>query len=86
MNARIVSPRRSRHTVYAYQYILDAGASDRKAAEKFLGKAVAWKSPGKAPKSIKGKITRLHGSKGKVVARFEKGLPGQSVGTDVSVS
>lgn len=86
MNAKIVSPRRGRHTVYDYQYILDAGASNRKDAEKLLGKHVEWKSPGKTPKAIKGQITRLHGGKGRVVAQFEKGLPGQSVGTNVSVA
>ncbi|MDP2718186.1 MAG: 50S ribosomal protein L35ae [Candidatus Micrarchaeota archaeon] len=86
MKARVVSVRRGRHTAYKYQYILDAGAKDKKSAEKLLGKKVEWKTPGKTPKSIKGEITRVHGAKGRVVARFEKGLPGQSVGTDVTVT
>lgn len=86
MKARVVSARRGRHSVYKYQFILDAGAKDKKGAEKLLGKKVEWKSPGKAPKTIKGEITRVHGAKGRVVARFEKGLPGQSVGTDVAVA
>ncbi len=84
--AKLLSPRRGRHTAYNYQYILDVGAADRKAAEKYLGKAVEWKTPGKAPKSIKGKISRVHGSRGKVVAQFEKGLPGQSMGTTVAMA
>jgi large subunit ribosomal protein L35Ae len=86
MKAKVLSARRGRHSIYNYQYILDAGAKDRKAAEKFLGKAVEWKSIGKTPKIIKGKITRVHGGKGRVIAQFEKGLPGQSVGTDVAVT
>ena len=59
--------------------------TDRKSAETMLGKSVEWKSPGKTPTSIKGKITRVHGAKGKVVAQFEKGLPGQSFGTSIAV-
>ena len=84
--AKVISARRGRHSAYNYQFILDVGAADRKAAEKMLGKAVEWKSPGKKPVSIKGKITRVHGAKGKVVAQFEKGLPGQSFGTSIAVA
>jgi len=84
--AKLISPRRGRHTAYHYQYILDVGLTDRKGAEKMLGKSVEWKTPGKKVKAIKGKITRVHGGKGKVVAQFEKGLPGQSMGTAVAVA
>lgn len=86
MKAIILGARRSRHSAYKYQYILDIGAKDRKGAQNALGKAVEWKTPGKVPKSIKGKITRVHGNLGRVVARFEKGLPGQSFGTSIVVS
>ena len=85
MKAIILGPRRSRHSAYKNQYILDIGAKDRKSAEKAMGKAVEWKSPGKTPKTIKGKITRVHGSVGRVVARFEKGLPGQSFGNTIAI-
>jgi large subunit ribosomal protein L35Ae len=85
-SAKLISPRRGRHTAYNYQYILDVGATDRKAAEAFLGKAVEWTTPGKKKLAIKGKISRVHGGKGKVVAQFEKGLPGQSMGTAVSMT
>ncbi len=83
--AKILSSRRGRHSAYNYQYILDVGAADRKAAEKFLGKSVQWITPGKKKLAIKGKISRVHGVKGKVVAQFEKGLPGQSMGTAVAL-
>ncbi len=84
--AKLLSPRGARHTAYNYQYILDVGAADRKAAEKYLGKAVQWVTPGKKKLAIKGKISRVHGSRGKVVAQFEKGLPGQSMGTTVAMA
>ncbi|MBI5036615.1 50S ribosomal protein L35ae [Candidatus Micrarchaeota archaeon] len=80
MKVKIVNPRRGRHHVYSTQYILQTEVKTRKDAEALLGKAVEWKSTGAKPKIIKGKVTRVHGSKGSVVAKFERGLPGQSVG------
>ena len=59
------------------------GVNDRKAAEKYVGKDVEWKSP--AGKVMKGKISAPHGNKGVVRAIFEKGLPGQSVGTKIHI-
>ena len=59
------------------------GVKDRKSADKYVGKAVEWKSP--AGKVIKGKIASAHGNKGVVRAIFEKGLPGQSIGTKVEI-
>ena len=52
-------------------------------AEKYVGKSVTWTSPAK--KVIKGKISAPHGNKGVVRAIFEKGLPGQSIGTKVDI-
>lgn len=63
--------------------MLDVGTSDRKKAEKFVGKNVEWKSD--AGKIIKGKISSAHGNKGLVRAIFEKGLPGQAITTEVEV-
>lgn len=59
------------------------GTDTAEAAKKLIGKAVAWNSPGK--KSIKGKVTGAHGSKGIVRVLFEKGMPGQSLGTIVKL-
>jgi len=36
-------------------------------------------------KKITGKISSAHGGNGVVRAIFEKGLPGQAIGTDVEV-
>ena len=85
-SGKVISARRGRHSAYNYQFILDVGKMDRKSAESMLGKTVEWISPGKKHVSIKGKITRVHGGKGKVVAQFEKGLPGQSFGTSIAVA
>ena len=59
------------------------GVEDKKKAESLMGKSVVWTSPAK--KEIKGKVTALHGNKGCVRVLFEKGMPGQSVGSAVKV-
>lgn len=57
--------------------------NSREDATKLVGKSVEWKSP--AGKVIKGKVSGPHGNKGVVRAIFEKGLPGQSVTTEVKI-
>ena len=84
VNAKVVQFRRGRKTVHERHFLIEIeGVGDRKAAEKYVGKNVEWKSP--AGKIIKGKIASPHGNKGVVRAIFEKGLPGQSVGTKVGI-
>ena len=64
--------------------ILEVDETDSKEdAKKLLGKKVEWTTP--AGNKITGEITRAHGGKGNVVARFEKGLPGQAMGTKVKI-
>ena len=81
---KVIQFRRGRSTVHQRHFLLDFGAKSRADAEKLVGKIVEWKSP--AGKVIKGKVSGAHGSKGLVRAIFERGLPGQSVGTKVLVS
>ena len=50
-------------------------------AQKLIGSEVSWKSP--AGKEIKGKVANAHGNSGAVRIIFEKGMPGQSIGTKV---
>ena len=57
--------------------------SNREKASGLVGKEVVWKSP--AGKEINGKVASAHGNKGAVRVIFEKGLPGQSLGTKVEV-
>jgi len=85
MKGKIVQFRRARHHLNLRQFIIDVSAKDKEEAGKFLGKEVAWISPGKNKKVIKGKISGIHGNKGLVRAVFEKGLPGQAVNDDVEI-
>ena len=87
MKARIIQFRRGRKTYKPRHFLIEIpGCDSREKAGKFSGKGVFWKSPGKEPKIIHGKIAGAHGSKGVVRAIFEKGLPGQAIGTDVEVA
>lgn len=84
--AIIANFRRGRHTYTPRQYILVIeGVASKKDAEKFIGKTVIWQTKGKKQKTIKGRITALHGNNGHVRALFEKGLPGQAIATRVSI-
>lgn len=59
--------------------------SSREKASVLVGKTVVWTTPGKNKKQIKGKIASAHGNKGAVRVIFEKGMPGQSLGTEVKI-
>ncbi|MBU0536094.1 MAG: 50S ribosomal protein L35ae [Nanoarchaeota archaeon] len=84
MEAVIVNFRSGRTTQKDNHMIIQIPGSDsREKAEKFIGKKVVWKSP--AGKPINGKVASAHGNKGAVRAIFERGLPGQSLGTKVSI-
>ena len=84
MKAKIIQFRRGRKTVHERHFLIEIeGVKTRKDSEKYVGKNVGWKSP--AGKIIKGKIASAHGNKGVVRAIFEKGLPGQSVTTEVEI-
>lgn len=84
MEGTIVSFRRGRHVTYGNQLIIDFGLNKEK-AEELIGKKVTWTSPGKNKKEIKGEIKALHGSKGRLRAMFERGLPGQSINTKIKI-
>jgi len=84
MEAIIVNFRGSRRRKNFSQLILKVDKyDDKKKTEELVGKEVIWKTASK--KEIKGKITAAHGNKGGVRAKFEKGLPGQSLGTKVEI-
>lgn len=80
----MLSYRRGRHTQNPKQAIIRIeGVEKKEDAMNFIGKKVIWRSKG--GKEIVGVITAPHGSKGKVRARFERGLPGQAIGTEVEI-
>ncbi len=81
---KIVQFRRGRHRIHERHMLIEIeGVTDKEGAKKFVDKEVLWKSP--AGKEIKGKVSNAHGNKGVVRAIFEKGLPGQSVSTEVEI-
>ncbi len=85
MKGKVVQYRRGRKTQYKYQMILEVeGVDTKEKAQGLLGKKVIYKTP--SGKEIKGEITRVHGCKGRVVARFEKGLPGQALSQEVEIA
>jgi large subunit ribosomal protein L35Ae len=84
MDARIVSYRRGKRTEYTNQYIVTVdGVTDKTEAAKQVGKRIVWKTP--AGNEVVGKITKTHGNGGALLARFEKGLPGQVLGSTVVI-
>ena len=84
MKGKIVNYRSGRTTQTANQFVvIPEGSSSKADASKFLGNAVEWTTT--SGKKIVGKITKVHGKKGAVLTRFNKGLPGQALGTDVEI-
>ena len=83
MKATVVSFRRGKNTYKPRQYILLVEDSPKKDSIKLINKKVTWTSP--QGKEIKGIITALHGNRGAVRARFEKGLPGQALASKVTI-
>jgi len=87
MKATIVNFRSSRHTQTDNQMVLKVDGVDSKdKAQKLVGKDVVWKTPSKKEaREIRGKVSAAHGNKGAIRVIFERGMPGQSVGTKVEV-
>lgn len=81
----MASFRRGKHTYKPRQFLLVIDGLSREEAKKLVGREVVWRSKGKKKKVIKGIIKRLHGNKATLLAQFEKGLPGQALGTKVEI-
>ena len=87
MKATVIQFRRGRKNYTPRHFIIEIeGSNSREDASKFVGKTVVWKSTGKEPTIITGKISSAHGGNGVVRAIFEKGLPGQAIGTEVEIN
>lgn len=85
MKGIIVNFRGGRHTQYNNHMIIKVNNVDNKEkAAKLLEKKVTWKTP--SGKEIKGKIVKVHGNNGALRAIFEKGMPGQSLSQEVTIS
>ena len=86
VKAKILQFRRGRKNYTPRHFLIEIGDSDsREKASKFVGKTATWTSSGKKGKKIVGKISSAHGNNGVVRAIFEKGLPGQAIGTEVKI-
>ncbi|ODS42868.1 MAG: 50S ribosomal protein L35ae [Candidatus Altiarchaeales archaeon IMC4] len=84
MKGTIVNYRIGRRTQDTNQLIVSVdGCSTKEAASKLIGNKVTWKTP--SGKEIVGKVASAHGAKGTVRIRFNKGLPGQALGTAVEL-
>jgi len=84
MKGRVIQFRRGRHTIHKRHFIIEVeGYDSREKAKSLVGREVVWLSPYK--KEIRGRISAHHGNKGLVRAIFEKGLPGQALGTGVEI-
>jgi large subunit ribosomal protein L35Ae len=79
MKGIILNYRMGRHHIYPNQVIVKfENINDKYEASKYIGKHVIWVSPGK--KIFIGKIVDIHGNKGNLRVRFNKGIPGQALG------
>ncbi|MFH1285886.1 MAG: 50S ribosomal protein L35ae [Candidatus Micrarchaeota archaeon] len=84
VEATIINYRRGTRTEYTNQFVVEVeGVKDKEEAKNFVGKKIVWKTS--SGKEMVGKLTHPHGNSGAMLARFEKGLPGQAVGTKASV-
>ena len=85
MKGVIVNYRSGRHTQKMNQLVVEVeGVKKKEDAEKLMGKKVVWKTP--SGNAINGQISKVHGKKGGVLVKFERGLPGQALGTAMDVA
>ena len=83
MEGIIVNYRGGRHTQYDRQMVISVNGLDKDKAKGLVGKSIVWTND--KGNSISGKVSAMHGNSGAVRAIFEKGMPGQSVGSKVKI-
>lgn len=84
MEGTIINFRMGRHTKSENQMIIRVKTvKNREQAEKLKNKNVTWKTS--SNKKILGKVLAPHGNTGALKVGFEKGMPGQSLGTKVEI-
>lgn len=85
MEAFIVSFGRGAKTQDEKTVILEVdGVNSCSEAAGLIGRKIVWRSPN-GRLEVRGKIIRVHGKRGRVVARLRRPLPGQALGTKVLV-
>ncbi len=79
-----VSYRRGKRTQRNKQILIRIeGVNSRSEAARFIGRKSAWES--KTGKRILGKVVGIHGRRGLVRVSLKKGLPGQALGSQITI-
>ena len=73
-----------KHKSPNYMVIKVDGIESKEKAQSLVNKAVSWKTP--AGNEIKGRVSKVHGNKGAVRVKFERGMPGQAIGCKVDIA
>ncbi|MDO8480499.1 MAG: 50S ribosomal protein L35ae [Nanoarchaeota archaeon] len=85
MEGVIVNFRMGRHTYTGNQMVVKVkGVASKDKAKALVGKAVTWTNT--KENTITGKVASAHGNSGNVRVLFEKGMPGQAIGSKVKVA
>ena len=84
MKGTIVNYRGGAHTQKPNQMVVIVeGVSTKKEVSKLVGKKAEWTTP--TGKKIVGEVRKPHGKRALLV-KFEKGMPGQSIGTEIEIT
>lgn len=87
MKGLVIQFRRGKRTYKPRHFLIEVeGVDAREKAKGLVGSKAVWTSTGKEAKEIEGVIASAHGNKGVLRAIFERGLPGQAIGTNVEIS
>ncbi len=65
------------------QVVINIDGYNKEKSKTLVGCKVIWTTP--SGKELIGKVTSVHGNKGAVRSRFDKGLPGQAIGSEVRI-
>ena len=85
MEGIIVNYRMGRHTQTGNQMVIKVkGVASKDKAKSLIGKAVTWTNT--KGNGIVGKVASPHGNSGNLRVLFEKGMPGQAIGSKVKLS
>ena len=85
MKGLIVNFRQGRTTQHESQMLIQVeGITSADKAKSLVGKKVSWKTV--SGKVISGTVLATHGRSGQVRAKFDTGMPGQSLGKYVEIA